>query len=216
MILAFVARDPYADAASSPVWEIIVLAALLGVVNAFDIPARQAFLVRDGGPRGPDERHRAELVDVQRRARGRAGDRGHPGGVRSARAGASLPTRVSYIAVIAGLLMMRLAPFARAEQRRRRRSSTSSKDSASCCETRPIRAMLLLLGLRQSGWHCPYSVLMPDLRRQNSAWRRASARHSDGRGRSGRAGGRADAGNRARGLRGLGPMDRDFRARHSE
>jgi MFS family permease len=30
---------------SVQVWHIFVLAALLGVVNAFDIPARQAFLV---------------------------------------------------------------------------------------------------------------------------------------------------------------------------
>ena len=27
------------------VWQVFILAALLGVVNAFDIPARQAFLV---------------------------------------------------------------------------------------------------------------------------------------------------------------------------
>ena len=32
------------------VWRSDLLAALMGVVNAFDIPARQAFLVRDGGP----------------------------------------------------------------------------------------------------------------------------------------------------------------------
>ena len=62
------------------VWHIFVLAALLGVVNAFDIPARQAFLVEMVGRDDLDERHRAELLDVQRRPHRRAGDRRDPGG----------------------------------------------------------------------------------------------------------------------------------------
>ena len=44
MILAFMLAG-LALAHSLTVWEIVVLAAGLGVVNAFDIPARQAFLV---------------------------------------------------------------------------------------------------------------------------------------------------------------------------
>ena len=55
---------------------IIALNAVQGIVNAFDMPARQAFPGQhDRGQGGPRERHRAELVDVQRGASGRAVDR---------------------------------------------------------------------------------------------------------------------------------------------
>ncbi len=45
MILAFVLAGLTLTHTRSTVWHIFVLAALLGVVNAFDIPGRQAFLV---------------------------------------------------------------------------------------------------------------------------------------------------------------------------
>ena len=62
------------------VWEIIVLATLLGTVNAFDVPARQSFLIEMVGRENLAERDCSELLDVQRRARGGARDCRRPGG----------------------------------------------------------------------------------------------------------------------------------------
>ena len=71
----------------------VVLAALLGVVNAFDIPARQSFVVEMVGREDLHERDRAQLVDVQRRPRSSARRSPACWWRRSARAGASSPTR---------------------------------------------------------------------------------------------------------------------------
>ena len=48
------------------VWQIIVLAVLLGIVNSFDIPARQSFITDMVGKSRSDERHRHEFGHVQR------------------------------------------------------------------------------------------------------------------------------------------------------
>jgi MFS family permease len=91
------------------VWEIITLASLLGVVNAFDIPARQSFLVEMVG--------REDLMNAialnssmfnGARVVGPA-----IAGILVASIGEGwcfFANAVSFIAVIAGLLMMRLAP----------------------------------------------------------------------------------------------------------
>ena len=58
------------------VWHIVMLAFLLGITNALDMPARQAFVRRDGRARRPLQRHRAQLDYEQ------SGARSGPGGGR--------------------------------------------------------------------------------------------------------------------------------------
>ncbi len=140
------------------VWEIIVLAASLGVVNAFDIPARQAFL---GDMVGRDDLMNAIALNSSMfngaRVIGPA-----VAGVLVAWIGEGwcfFANAVSYIAVIAGLLMMKLAPFIRPEI-----VASPFEHIAEgfrfVMKTKPIRALLLLLGCI-SLLALPYSVLMP-------------------------------------------------------
>ena len=137
--------------------EIFVLAALLGVVNAFDIPGRQAFLVEMVG--------KEDLINAialnssmfnGARIIGPA-----IAGVLVAKIGEGwcfFANAASYIAVIIGLLMMRLQP---------RTHWPQGSPIAHIIEgfrwvrdTAPIRALLLLLGL-VSLVAMPYTVLMP-------------------------------------------------------
>jgi MFS family permease len=140
------------------VWHIFVIAALLGVVNAFDIPARQAFVADMVG--------RADLVNAI------ALNSSMFNGARivgPAVAGALvasigegwcfLVNAVSYVAVIAGLLLMRVD----ASPNTARHDSTVSSVMAGfrhVAATPPIRALMLLLGL-VSLTGMPYAVLMP-------------------------------------------------------
>jgi len=137
--------------------QIFVLAALLGVVNAFDIPGRQSFLVDMVG--------REDLMNAialnssmfnGARVIGPA-----IAGILVARIGEGwcfFANGVSYIAVIAGLLLMRIECTPR---------SKSDSPLADIIEgfrwvsrAAPIRALLLLLGL-VSLVGMPYTVLMP-------------------------------------------------------
>jgi MFS family permease len=140
------------------VWEIVVLAALVGVVNAFDVPARQSFLI--------EMVVREDLMNAialnssmfnGARVIGPA-----IAGILVARIGEGwcfFANAVSYIAVIIGLLMMKLGPL-----------RTASKDSSPfehiaegfrfVRRTKPILALVLLIGL-VSLVAVPYSVLMP-------------------------------------------------------
>ncbi len=139
------------------VWELMVLAALLGVVNAFDIPARQAFIT--------DMVERSDLVNAialnssmfnGARVIGPAA-----AGVVVALIGEGwcfFANAVSFIAVITGLLMMRID---------RPRTALKGSPLQNILEgfkfvgrTGPIRALLLLLGL-VSFTAMPYAVLMP-------------------------------------------------------
>jgi MFS family permease len=140
------------------IWHVFVLAALLGVVNAFDIPARQAFLVDMVG--------REDLMNAialnssmfnGARVIGPA-----VAGVLVAKLGEGwcfFANGVSYIAVIVGLLMMDVhAPP---------RVSLDASPLEHIVEgfrfvsrTAPIRALLMLLGL-VSVTGMPYVVLMP-------------------------------------------------------
>jgi MFS family permease len=141
------------------VWHIFMLSALLGTVNAFDMPARQAFIV--------------ELVDKKEdlmnaialnssvfngaRVVGPA-----VAGVLVASIGEGwcfFVNGISFIAVIVGLLFMRLKV--------RRDAGSHSSAINDVLEgfqyvrhSRPIRALLLLLALI-SVLGMPYSVLMP-------------------------------------------------------
>ena len=57
------------------VWHVLALSVCMGLITAFDMPARQAFLIQMvEGRESSDQRHRPELVDVQRGTAGRAGD----------------------------------------------------------------------------------------------------------------------------------------------
>jgi MFS family permease len=140
------------------VWEIFVLSALLGVVNAFDIPARQAFVV--------EMTSREDLINaIALNSSAFNGARivgPAVAGILVAAVGEGwcfFANAVSYIAVIAGLLMMKVAPF-------RPRPSESSalrhviEGFRFVAGTGPIRALLLLVGLVSLAG-MPFSVLMP-------------------------------------------------------
>ena len=140
------------------VWEIIVLATLLGVVNAFDVPARQSFLIEMVG--------REDLLNAialnssmfnGARVAGPA-----IAGVLVALIGEGwcfLLNGISYLAVIAGLFLMRIdilkpvhdggAPLEKLRQGFR-----------FARHTRPIRALLVLVAI-VSFLALPFSVLMP-------------------------------------------------------
>ncbi len=139
------------------VWHIFVLAGLLGVVNAFDIPGRQSFLV---DMVGRDDLMNAIALNSSMfngaRVIGPA-----IAGILVARIGEGwcfFLNGVSYIAVILGLLLMRVYCPPRSQ-------SESPMDDIIegfrwVERTGPIRSLLLLLGL-VSLVGMPYTVLMP-------------------------------------------------------
>ncbi|HWZ80855.1 MAG TPA: MFS transporter [Candidatus Sulfotelmatobacter sp.] len=138
--------------------EIFVLAALLGVVNAFDIPGRQAFLVDMVGKE--DLMNAIALNSSMFNGARVVGPA--VAGVLVARLGEGwcfFANGVSYIAVITGLLMMNVHAPARA--------SLGTSPFEHIIEgfrfvgkTAPIRALLVLLGV-VSMTGMPYVVLMP-------------------------------------------------------
>ena len=140
------------------VQEVIVLAALMGAVNAFDIPARQSFLVEMVGRE--DLMNAIALNSTIFNGARIIGP--SIAGILVASIGEGwcfFANSVSYIAVIAGLFMMRLpakpavvhhdSPFEHIVEGFRYVRNTA-----------PIRALLLLIGL-VSLVAMPYSVLMP-------------------------------------------------------
>jgi len=140
------------------VWHIIVLSSLTGVVNAFDMPGRQAFIVM--------------LVDKEDFMNAIALNSTIFNGARvlgPAVAGMLIAgigegwcffaNAVSYIAVIIGLLMMRVT-HVQIEERKEAGLRNLLEGFTYVRKMRPIRAVLLLLGL-VSIVGMPYSVLMP-------------------------------------------------------
>jgi len=140
------------------VWHVFVLASLLGVINAFDIPARQAFVVEMVG--------KEDLVNAialnssivnAARAVGPA-----VAGVLLAAVGEGwcfLLNGVSYIAVITGLLLMDLP--------RRMRAEHPAKALAGFTQgfryvrhTMPVRDLLLMVALISFAGQ-PFATLMP-------------------------------------------------------
>jgi MFS family permease len=140
------------------VWHVFALAASLGVVNAFDVPARQSFVVEMVG--------KEDLVNAialnssivnAARAIGPA-----VAGVLIAAVGEGwcfLINGISYVAVIAGLLMMRLPP----------RLQTGRPPAALAHathgfryvrKTMPVRDLLLMVAVISFAG-MPYSTLMP-------------------------------------------------------
>ena len=140
------------------VWEVILLAALLGVVNAFDIPARQAFIVEMVVPE--DLINAIALNSAMFNGARILGPA--VAGITVAAIGEGwcfFANGVSYIAVIIGLLLMTIMPRARKPR------SVSGLESVLegfrfVRHTGPILALLLLLGL-VSLTGMPYAVLMP-------------------------------------------------------
>jgi MFS family permease len=140
------------------VWHIFVLAALLGIVNAFDIPARQSFLVDMVGKE--DLMNAIALNSSMFNGARIVGPA--VAGILVASIGEGwcfFANAVSYIAVIIGLLLMNLPP-------RFHRPPLGSplehmiEGFGFVRRTAPIRAILLLLGL-VSLVAMPYTVLMP-------------------------------------------------------
>jgi len=141
------------------VWEIIVLASGLGVVNAFDIPARQAFLIDMVG--------REDLMNAialnssmfnGARILGPA-----VAGILVAWVGEGwcfFVNAVSYIAVIVGLLLMKIEHPAKLISREGSPLENILEGFRFVRDAKPIRVILLLLGL-VSLVGMPYSVLMP-------------------------------------------------------
>ena len=159
MLLAFVlAVLTLTHAIDHRVWLIYVLAALLGVVNAFDLPGRQSFLV---DMVGKEDLMNAIALNSSMfngaRVIGPA-----VAGVLVARLGEGwcfFANGVSYIAVIAGLMMMNVHAPARVS------AETSPFEHIVegfqfVNRTAPIRALMILLGV-VSLCGMPYVVLMP-------------------------------------------------------
>ncbi|MFZ3265518.1 MAG: MFS transporter [Terriglobales bacterium] len=139
------------------VWHIFVLAALLGIVNAFDIPGRQAFLV---DMVGKEDLMNAIALNSSMfngaRVIGPA-----IAGILVARIGEGWcfgANAISYIAVIVGLMLMRV------NCARRFGNGSPIEDIIEgfrwANQTKIIRALLLLIGL-VSLVGMPYTVLMP-------------------------------------------------------
>ena len=139
------------------VWHVFVLASLLGVVNAFDIPGRQSFLVEMVGK---DDLMNAIALNSSMfngaRVIGPA-----IAGILVAKIGEGwcfFANAVSYIAVIIGLLLMKVHSPARAAMASPFEHMMEGFRFVD--RTAPIRALLLLLGL-VSLMGMPYVVLMP-------------------------------------------------------
>ncbi len=138
--------------------ELFVLAALLGVVNAFDIPARQSFLVEMVG-RGDLMNAIALNSSMFNGARivGPA-----VAGILVAKIGEGwcfFANGISYIAVIAGLLLMKVNPF-RPAPAVMSAIETIREGFQYVGQTVPIRAIVMLIAVVAFAG-IPYTVLMP-------------------------------------------------------
>jgi len=157
MLLAF-ALGILTLAGCVTVADVFVLAALLGVVNAFDVPVRQAFVVQMVGRDDlPNAIALNSSVFNAARMLGPA-----VAGILVALVGEGwcfVINGASYVGVIAGLLLMTPSP-----NPRRASGASAVADILDgfrfVARTGPIRALLALLGL-VSLLAVPYSVLMP-------------------------------------------------------
>ncbi len=140
------------------VWEIIILATMLGIVNAFDVPARQSFFIEMVGR---DDLLNAIALNSSMFNLARVAGPAIAGALVAivGEGWCFLLNGVSYLAVIAGLIMMRLE------------KSKQAHDGVAPLEklregfrfarhTKPIRALLVLVSI-VSFMALPYTVLMP-------------------------------------------------------
>jgi len=140
------------------VWEVIVLAACMGSVNSVDIPTRQAFLVQMVGRE--DLMNAIALNSSMFNAARVVGP--SIAGLLVAWKGEGwcfFANAVSYIAVIAGLIAMRIEPKVR-EVHVGSPLDHIAEGFRFARNTAPIRAILLLIAL-VSLVAAPYTVLMP-------------------------------------------------------
>jgi MFS family permease len=140
------------------VWHVFVLATCLGVVNAFDIPARQAFVVEMVGREDlPNAIALNSTMVNGARVVGPA-----IAGALVAVIGEGwcfLLNGISYLGVLAGLLLMKVP--ARPRQAVRTSALRDTLEGFQfVARTAPVRALLILLGV-VSFAGMPYSVLMP-------------------------------------------------------
>jgi MFS family permease len=141
------------------VWQVLVLAGLLGVANGFDIPARQAFVVELVG--------RQDLVNAIALNSSMFNGARIVGpalaGVVVAAVGEGwcfFANGVSYVAVLASLAALRLPARPAPAVGRASPVAQILEGWRFVARTGPIRALLLLLGL-VSLTGMPYAVLMP-------------------------------------------------------
>lgn len=141
------------------VTQVIILAAAMGIVNAFDIPTRQAFLVEMVG--------REDLMNAialnSSMFQGARVVGPVIAGIIVYKIGEGwcfFGNSVSYIAVIVGLVLMRLAPRPRRVAPHVAPIEHVREGFRYAANTAPIRALLLLIAL-VSLVAMPYSVLMP-------------------------------------------------------
>lgn len=144
---------------SPPVWQIIALAALLGAVNAFDMPARQSFVVEMVEERG-DLSNAIALNSSMFNSARLIGP--SIAGICIAALGESacfLLNAVSYLAVIAALLAM--TPSRRLPSGRKEGAADGFLAGVTyVAGFPPIRYILLMLAMA-SLLGMPYAVLMP-------------------------------------------------------
>jgi MFS family permease len=142
------------------VWHVMLLATMLGLVNAFDMPGRQSFVVQMIEDRADLPNAIALNSSMVNAARL----------VGPAVAGALLASvgeawcflinAASYIAVIISLVLIRVEPSAPASGSQPNLLASFREGAAYAFGSPPIRAILLLLAV-MSLLAMPYSVLMP-------------------------------------------------------
>jgi len=140
------------------VWEIFVLAGCLGLVNGFDIPTRQAFVVDMVGKE--DLMNAIALNSSMFNGARVVGPA--IAGILVASIGEGwcfFANAVSYIAVLAGLLTMKVPPWI-PHPRETSAVEDIKEGFVWVLRTRPIFALLLLVGV-VSLVGMPYAVLMP-------------------------------------------------------
>jgi MFS family permease len=152
-VLAFLTLGGYIE-----VWHLFIIAPLSGVVNALDIPTRQSFVV---DMVGKEDLLNAIALNSSMFNGARIVGPAIAGILVSAvgEAWCFLGNAVSYSAVIAGLALMQI------ERKEIAQTAGSAIEKikegfAFVVETKPIRALILLLGL-VSLMGMPYAVLMP-------------------------------------------------------
>ncbi|AHM62734.1 major facilitator superfamily membrane protein [Flammeovirgaceae bacterium 311] len=144
---------------SIQIWHILTLSAVLGIINAYDIATRQAFVVEMVDKREDVSNAIALNSSMFNMAR-LVGP--SVAGILIAAVGEGmcfLINAVSYIAVLASLLMMRLNPYEPVVHKRRVWQSLI-EGFGYAFGFAPIRALILIVALL-SLFGMPFSVLMP-------------------------------------------------------
>jgi MFS family permease len=157
MLLAF-ALAGLAYTGKVTVWQVMLLAFLLGTVNSFDMPARQSFVIEMVGRR--DLMNAIALNSAMFNGARIVGPAIAAEVLRyTGVAGCFFVNGVSYLAVIAGLLLMRLPRFVPPEQTRP--AFGQMREGLSYTRRQPLILMLITLTVITGLFGWPYQVLMP-------------------------------------------------------